>query len=128
MYTFNTVSLYRGVRCGNIERSWNVCIVSLTRGSACQPLPTRALLLVYLIICYTLYFILLFQELSAKLDDDKSLSEHLKLPLQRINDYKLLFKVCIYLFEIYLLYSISCTCIHNTIDYLLCLSNNLLIY
>ncbi|XP_030246752.1 obscurin-like, partial [Drosophila navojoa] len=33
-----------------------------------------------------------FQELSAKLGDDKSLSEHLKLPLQRINDYKLLFK------------------------------------
>uniref|UniRef100_A0A182T0F4 Ig-like domain-containing protein n=1 Tax=Anopheles maculatus TaxID=74869 RepID=A0A182T0F4_9DIPT len=31
-------------------------------------------------------------ELSAKIDDDKSLTEHLKLPIQRINDYKLLFK------------------------------------
>ncbi|XP_030557678.1 obscurin isoform X1 [Drosophila novamexicana] len=40
-----------------------------------------------------------FQELSAKLDDDKSLSEHLKLPLQRINDYKLLFKDLIKLSE-----------------------------
>ncbi|XP_021696069.1 LOW QUALITY PROTEIN: obscurin [Aedes aegypti] len=33
-----------------------------------------------------------FMELSLTLDDDKSLSEHLKLPIQRINDYKLLFK------------------------------------
>ncbi|XP_035904935.1 obscurin isoform X5 [Anopheles stephensi] len=33
-----------------------------------------------------------FMELSAKIDDDKSLTEHLKLPIQRINDYKLLFK------------------------------------
>nr|XP_019933189.2 obscurin isoform X5 [Aedes albopictus] len=33
-----------------------------------------------------------FMELSITLDDDKSLSEHLKLPIQRINDYKLLFK------------------------------------
>uniref|UniRef100_A0A6P4FNS7 Muscle M-line assembly protein unc-89 isoform X5 n=1 Tax=Drosophila rhopaloa TaxID=1041015 RepID=A0A6P4FNS7_DRORH len=33
-----------------------------------------------------------FQELSKQLGDDKSLSEHLKLPIQRINDYKLLFK------------------------------------
>ncbi|XP_058464862.1 obscurin isoform X3 [Malaya genurostris] len=33
-----------------------------------------------------------FMELSQTLNDDKSLSEHLKLPIQRINDYKLLFK------------------------------------
>ncbi|XP_017045137.1 obscurin isoform X2 [Drosophila ficusphila] len=33
-----------------------------------------------------------FQELSKQLRDDKSLSEHLKLPIQRINDYQLLFK------------------------------------
>ncbi|XP_052566290.1 obscurin isoform X7 [Culex pipiens pallens] len=33
-----------------------------------------------------------FMDLSQKLDDDKSLVEHLKLPIQRINDYKLLFK------------------------------------
>ncbi|XP_065086396.1 obscurin isoform X3 [Ochlerotatus camptorhynchus] len=33
-----------------------------------------------------------FMELSQTLDDDKTLSEHLKLPIQRINDYKLLFK------------------------------------
>ncbi|XP_043948228.1 obscurin isoform X2 [Drosophila biarmipes] len=33
-----------------------------------------------------------FQELSKQLGDDKSLSEHLKLPIQRINDYQLLFK------------------------------------
>ncbi|XP_058829179.1 obscurin isoform X2 [Topomyia yanbarensis] len=33
-----------------------------------------------------------FMELSLNLNDDKSLSEHLKLPIQRINDYKLLFK------------------------------------
>ncbi|XP_062553320.1 obscurin isoform X6 [Armigeres subalbatus] len=33
-----------------------------------------------------------FMELSLTLNDDKSLSEHLKLPIQRINDYKLLFK------------------------------------
>lgn len=34
-----------------------------------------------------------FQELSQKLGDDKSLSEHLQLPIQRINDYQLLLKV-----------------------------------
>ncbi|XP_032570248.1 obscurin isoform X7 [Drosophila sechellia] len=33
-----------------------------------------------------------FQELSKQLGDDKSLAEHLKLPIQRINDYQLLFK------------------------------------
>lgn len=34
-----------------------------------------------------------FQELSQTLRDDKTLSEHLKLPIQRINDYQLLLKV-----------------------------------
>ncbi|XP_037043462.1 obscurin isoform X3 [Bradysia coprophila] len=33
-----------------------------------------------------------FEELSQKLGDDKSLSEHLQLPIQRINDYQLLLK------------------------------------
>lgn len=33
------------------------------------------------------------QELSQTLGDDKSISEHLKLPIQRINDYQLLLKV-----------------------------------
>ncbi|XP_017890129.1 obscurin isoform X5 [Ceratina calcarata] len=33
-----------------------------------------------------------FEELSQTLHDDKSLSEHLKLPIQRINDYQLLLK------------------------------------
>ncbi|XP_031356598.1 obscurin isoform X3 [Photinus pyralis] len=33
-----------------------------------------------------------FDELSQELDDDKTLSEHLKLPIQRINDYQLLLK------------------------------------
>ncbi|XP_046987930.1 obscurin isoform X3 [Schistocerca americana] len=33
-----------------------------------------------------------FDELSQQLGDDKSLSEHLKLPIQRINDYQLLLK------------------------------------
>jgi len=33
------------------------------------------------------------QEISHQLGDDKSLSEHLKLPIQRINDYQLLLKV-----------------------------------
>lgn len=33
------------------------------------------------------------QELSQTLGDDKSVSEHLKLPIQRINDYQLLLKV-----------------------------------
>jgi hypothetical protein len=37
--------------------------------------------------------LILFQELSQQLGDDKSLSEHLKLPIQRINDYQLLLKV-----------------------------------
>ncbi|KAF7281172.1 hypothetical protein GWI33_005044 [Rhynchophorus ferrugineus] len=32
------------------------------------------------------------QELSQRLGDDKSISEHLKLPIQRINDYQLLLK------------------------------------
>ncbi|UYV84309.1 Unc-89 [Cordylochernes scorpioides] len=33
-----------------------------------------------------------FQEISKKLNDDKTLEDHLKLPVQRINDYQLLFK------------------------------------
>ncbi|CAH0545686.1 unnamed protein product [Brassicogethes aeneus] len=33
-----------------------------------------------------------FEELSHRLGDDKSISEHLKLPIQRINDYQLLLK------------------------------------
>ncbi|XP_050295068.1 obscurin-like isoform X13 [Anthonomus grandis grandis] len=33
-----------------------------------------------------------FAELSQRLGDDKSISEHLKLPIQRINDYQLLLK------------------------------------
>ncbi|UYV74158.1 Unc-89, partial [Cordylochernes scorpioides] len=33
-----------------------------------------------------------YDALSKMLHDDKSLSEHLKLPIQRINDYQLLFK------------------------------------
>ncbi|KAL7294623.1 hypothetical protein TKK_0011927 [Trichogramma kaykai] len=33
-----------------------------------------------------------FEDLSNKLGDDKSISEHLKLPIQRINDYQLLLK------------------------------------
>ncbi|XP_054277504.1 obscurin-like isoform X6 [Macrosteles quadrilineatus] len=33
-----------------------------------------------------------FEELSQQLGDDKSLSEHLKLPVQRINDYQLLLR------------------------------------
>lgn len=37
--------------------------------------------------------IILFQEISQQLGDDKTLSEHLKLPIQRINDYQLLLKV-----------------------------------
>ncbi|KAG5678438.1 hypothetical protein PVAND_008111 [Polypedilum vanderplanki] len=33
-----------------------------------------------------------FEELSEKLGDDKSITEHLQLPIQRINDYQLLLK------------------------------------
>ncbi|XP_055686183.1 obscurin isoform X3 [Lutzomyia longipalpis] len=33
-----------------------------------------------------------FEELSQKLGDDKTLAEHLQLPIQRINDYQLLLK------------------------------------
>ncbi|XP_063930937.1 obscurin isoform X4 [Zophobas morio] len=33
-----------------------------------------------------------FDELSQRLGDDKTISEHLKLPIQRINDYQLLLK------------------------------------
>jgi len=43
---------------------------------------------------YTNAPVLTLQELSKQLGDDKSLAEHLKLPIQRINDYQLLFKVC----------------------------------
>ncbi|CAH1393216.1 unnamed protein product [Nezara viridula] len=34
-----------------------------------------------------------FEDLASRLHDDKNLSEHLKLPIQRINDYQLLLKV-----------------------------------
>ncbi|XP_017774924.1 PREDICTED: muscle M-line assembly protein unc-89 isoform X2 [Nicrophorus vespilloides] len=33
-----------------------------------------------------------FEELSHRLNDDKTIAEHLKLPIQRINDYQLLLK------------------------------------
>ncbi|XP_037503804.1 obscurin isoform X6 [Rhipicephalus sanguineus] len=33
-----------------------------------------------------------FDDFSAKINDDKTLSDHLKLPIQRINDYQLLLK------------------------------------
>ncbi|XP_066901444.1 obscurin isoform X2 [Halyomorpha halys] len=33
-----------------------------------------------------------FEDLASRLHDDKNLSEHLKLPIQRINDYQLLLK------------------------------------
>ncbi|GBN70955.1 Obscurin, partial [Araneus ventricosus] len=33
-----------------------------------------------------------FDEFSRKIDDEKTLAEHLKLPIQRINDYQLLLK------------------------------------
>nr|CAD7395955.1 unnamed protein product [Timema poppensis] len=38
----------------------------------------------------------LYSERSQQLGDDKSLSEHLKLPIQRINDYQLLLKVTLH--------------------------------
>nr|CAD7457937.1 unnamed protein product [Timema tahoe] len=37
-------------------------------------------------------------ERSQQLGDDKNLSEHLKLPIQRINDYQLLLKVILHIF------------------------------
>lgn len=40
------------------------------------------------------------QDLSQEIGDDKILADHLKLPIQRINDYTLLLQVCKY-FEIY---------------------------
>ncbi|GIX95922.1 obscurin [Caerostris extrusa] len=33
-----------------------------------------------------------FEDFSRKIEDEKTLSEHLKLPIQRINDYQLLLK------------------------------------
>lgn len=36
------------------------------------------------------------KDISKKLGDDKSLEEHLQLPIQRINDYQLLLKVRIH--------------------------------
>lgn len=33
------------------------------------------------------------QEYSQKIGDDKRLQEHLKLPIQRLNDYQLLLRV-----------------------------------
>lgn len=38
-------------------------------------------------------FFFQFQDERLKFADDKTLSEHLKLPIQRINDYQLLLKV-----------------------------------
>lgn len=35
----------------------------------------------------------LFQKFSERIGDDKRLLEHLKLPIQRLNDYQLLLKV-----------------------------------
>lgn len=40
----------------------------------------------------------ILQELAQQFADGKSLSEHLQLPIQRINDYQLLLKVCIFVF------------------------------
>jgi hypothetical protein len=56
---------------------------------------THLLFLILLCTCLdvALSSLILFQEHSQQLGDDKSLSEHLKLPIQRINDYQLLLKV-----------------------------------
>lgn len=42
----------------------------------------------------TVTFMFISQELSQKFGDEKSLPDHLQLPIQRINDYQLLLKVC----------------------------------
>lgn len=45
----------------------------------------------------------LFQKFSERIGDDKRLLEHLKLPIQRLNDYQLLLKVrfiIIFFFEV----------------------------
>lgn len=54
----------------------------------------------YLSICYLenrknskRIFYTFLQKLSKEIGDEKSLSEHLQLPIQRINDYQLLLKV-----------------------------------
>jgi hypothetical protein len=50
-------------------------------------------MLLYTCLDVALSSLILLQEHSQQLGDDKSLSEHLKLPIQRINDYQLLLKV-----------------------------------
>jgi len=56
---------------------------------------TYILLLILLYGCLDVIItsLILLQEHSQQLGDDKNLSEHLKLPIQRINDYQLLLKV-----------------------------------
>lgn len=49
-----------------------------------------------LLNCENSEFILILQELSLKFGDEKSLRDHLQLPIQRINDYQLLLKVRLY--------------------------------
>lgn len=44
-------------------------------------------------ITLNVHFFFQFQDERLKVGDDKALSEHLKLPIQRINDYQLLLKV-----------------------------------
>lgn len=44
---------------------------------------------------YISFFVSFFQDERLKCADEKSLSEHLKLPIQRINDYQLLLKVSV---------------------------------
>ena len=45
------------------------------------------------------------KELSQSLGDDKNITEHLKLPIQRINDYQLLLKVTFFFCEFILLFA-----------------------
>lgn len=51
--------------------------------------------------------LLFFQALADKLGDDKGLTEHLKLPIQRINDYQLLLKVKLTLSFYYIVFIIN---------------------
>lgn len=51
------------------------------------------------------------QELGQQLGDDKSLSEHLKLPVQRINDYQLLLRVSTTTFFLPSQHFLKCICL-----------------
>ncbi|KAK0094450.1 hypothetical protein PV326_010858, partial [Microctonus aethiopoides] len=86
-FEISSSSLCDDIQTGSLEHKPNTLIVGVfvSETSAVDHRRRRRLVHFFSVVCA-------WSELSHNLGDDKSVSEHLKLPIQRINDYQLLLK------------------------------------